>query len=92
MRSLIPLLLLAACGAGGEAAQGNNEAAAPAENGRPFAVRPIATFDEPWAMAFLPGPGTRALITEKKGKLKLLWNEIGRVGNASPMARPTTIQ
>jgi aldose sugar dehydrogenase len=34
-------------------------------------------------MAFLPGPGTRALITEKKGKLKLLWNETGRVGDVA---------
>ncbi|HYJ81911.1 MAG TPA: PQQ-dependent sugar dehydrogenase, partial [Allosphingosinicella sp.] len=75
--SLIPLLLLAACGTGGEAAQGEAEAAA---DGRPFQVAPIATFDEPWAMAFLPGPGPRALITEKKGRLKLLWSDTGRVG------------
>ncbi|HET9640597.1 MAG TPA: PQQ-dependent sugar dehydrogenase [Allosphingosinicella sp.] len=85
MRSLIPLLLLAACSAsGGEAAESNAEAAAQAGgSGRPFEVRPIATFDEPWAMAFLPGPGPRALITEKKGKLKLLWSDTGRVGNVA---------
>lgn len=37
----------------------------------------IARFDEPWAMAFLPGTPL-ALITEKKGKLKL-WEEGGAV-------------
>ncbi|HEX9964775.1 MAG TPA: PQQ-dependent sugar dehydrogenase [Allosphingosinicella sp.] len=82
MRSLIPLLLLAACSAGGEAAESNAEAAAPV-GGKPFAVRPIATFDEPWAMTFLPGPGPRALVTEKKGRLKLLWSDTGRVGDVA---------
>jgi glucose/arabinose dehydrogenase len=81
MRSFIPLLLLAACGAGGEPAEASADAAAQGGSGRPFQVRQITTFDEPWAMAFLPGPGFRALITEKKGRLKLLWNNIGRVGD-----------
>jgi glucose/arabinose dehydrogenase len=83
MRSFIPLLLLAACNAGGEAVESNAEAATPAGGGRPFQVRPIATFDEPWAMAFLPGSGPRALITERKGKLKLLWSDTGRVGEVA---------
>ncbi|HEY0131210.1 MAG TPA: PQQ-dependent sugar dehydrogenase [Allosphingosinicella sp.] len=83
MRSLIPLLLLAACSAGGEAAESNAEAATQAGGGRPFTVRQITIFDEPWAMAVLPGPGQRALITEKKGKLKLLWSEVGRVGDVA---------
>jgi aldose sugar dehydrogenase len=78
MRSFIPLLLLAACG---QAAESNAETAMQGGSGaRPFQARQIATFDEPWAMAFLPGPGPRALITERKGRLKLLWNSIGRVG------------
>lgn len=81
MRSLIPLLLLAACGAGGEPAEASADAAAQGSSGRPFQIRQIAAFDEPWAMAILPGPGLRALITEKKGGLKLLWNNIGRVGD-----------
>jgi glucose/arabinose dehydrogenase len=81
MRSLMPLLLLAACSAGGDTVGGNAQAATPASAGRPFQVRPIATFDEPWALAFLPGAGPRALITERKGKLKLLWSDSGRVGD-----------
>jgi glucose/arabinose dehydrogenase len=41
----------------------------------PFTVQEVATFNEPWAMTFVPG--TRAaLITEKSGKLKL-WQESG---------------
>jgi glucose/arabinose dehydrogenase len=63
LRSLSPLaLLLASCSAQG---------ADPAEAG--IAITDVATFDEPWAMTFLPGTNM-ALITEKKGKLKL-WTE-----------------
>ncbi len=41
----------------------------------PFTVQEVASFNEPWAMTFVPG--TRAaLITEKSGKLKL-WQENG---------------
>lgn len=83
MRSLIPLLLLAACSAGGGAAESDAEAAPGASGAKPFQIRPIATFNEPWAMAFLPGPGPRALITERSGKLKLLWSDSGRVGDVA---------
>ena len=80
MRRFLPLLLLAAC----SASNGSDASAQPASSAaRPFAVRQVAAFDEPWAMAFLPGAGTRALITEKKGRLKLLWNETGRVGDVA---------
>ncbi len=41
----------------------------------PFTVREVASFNEPWAMNFLPG-GKQALITERAGKLKL-WRENG---------------
>ncbi|MBL0914202.1 MAG: PQQ-dependent sugar dehydrogenase, partial [Sphingopyxis sp.] len=41
----------------------------------PFAVQEIASFNEPWAMTFLPG-GRQALVTEKSGKLKF-WQESG---------------
>ncbi|MBJ7438322.1 MAG: PQQ-dependent sugar dehydrogenase [Sphingopyxis sp.] len=41
----------------------------------PFTVQEVASFNEPWAMTFVPG--TRAaLITEKAGRLKL-WQENG---------------
>lgn len=41
----------------------------------PFTVEAVASFNEPWAMAFIPGTKA-ALITEKSGKLKL-WEEGG---------------
>lgn len=41
----------------------------------PFTLTPLATLDEPWAIAFLPGT-RQALITERVGKLKL-WEEGG---------------
>ena len=63
-------MLLPACTATGEAVD-TADAAAPAAGGRPFAVEALAQFNEPWAMAFLPG-GRQALITEKPGRL-LLW-------------------
>lgn len=49
--------------------------AAPAKSvDKPFDVTVIADFEEPWAMTFIPGT-PYALITEKKGKLKLWENE-----------------
>jgi glucose/arabinose dehydrogenase len=43
---------------------------------RPFSVTEVATFDSPWAMAFLPGSGVpltnTALVTEKSGRLWLV--------------------
>jgi glucose/arabinose dehydrogenase len=40
-------------------------------------VTNVATFDEPWAMAFLPGAAS-ALVTERAGALKL-WQASGPV-------------
>lgn len=59
-------LLASACGSGADA---QNKVAS---SGLPFELSEVATFNEPWAMAFLPDG--RALITEKSGKLKL-WRE-----------------
>ena len=44
--------------------------AAQAHGDLPFKVEPIASFDEPWAMAFLPDG--RMLVTEKKGVLRIV--------------------
>jgi glucose/arabinose dehydrogenase len=43
--------------------------AADATAAAPFTTTTLATFDEPWALAFLPDG--RLLVTEKKGALKL---------------------
>lgn len=45
-------------------------ACATAQDSHPFQVTPIATFDRPWAMAFLPDG--RLLVTEKKGRLLIV--------------------
>jgi glucose/arabinose dehydrogenase len=80
--ALLPLLLSAACSASGDAVAAGDGGAAPvqAAAGRPFQVQEIARFEEPWAMTFLPGT-SQALITEKKGKIKLLWSDSGRVSD-----------
>lgn len=43
---------------------------APVRIGNAFVATPVASFEEPWAMTFLPDG--RLLVTEKKGALKLL--------------------
>jgi glucose/arabinose dehydrogenase len=48
--------------------------ASDAEN-NPFVVQAVAEFDEPWAMAFLPDG--RLLVTEKKGRLRLVTTDDG---------------
>jgi len=67
------LLAVAACGASGptSAQSGNIEAAPAAKSGPPFRVAEVATFDSPWAIAFLPG-STTALVTEKPGRIWLI--------------------
>jgi glucose/arabinose dehydrogenase len=52
-------------------------ACASADGPRPFDVEPVASFDEPWAMAFLPDG--RMLVTEKAGRLLV----VDRDGNKS---------
>jgi glucose/arabinose dehydrogenase len=70
---ILPLLLLGSCNGSGEAvAPGNATAAAAPKSadGRPFQVQPVATFDQPWAMTFLPDGA--ALVTQKTGELLLV--------------------
>ena len=65
------LLVLTACGGSPSATAQEG-----ASSERPFSVTPVADFDTPWAMTFLPGSGlpmtNAALITEKDGRLWLL--------------------
>jgi glucose/arabinose dehydrogenase len=69
--TLVSVLALTACNAAGDTS-GNNaataSAAAPA-SGRAFTAQPVAKFNEPWAMTFLPDG--HFLVTEKKGQLRL---------------------
>ena len=64
LRMLLPAALLAACNSqsGAVAQEGTPTAAA-----LPFQVTPVADFDAPWAMTFLPDRSM--LITEKAGTL-----------------------
>jgi glucose/arabinose dehydrogenase len=65
------VLALAACGT-----SASTTAQPTASSDRPFTETPVATFDSPWAMDFIPGSGVRltnvALVTEKGGKLWLV--------------------
>ena len=38
--------------------------------GKPFTIKPVASFDSPWALAFMPDQ--RMLVTEKPGRLWLV--------------------
>jgi len=64
---LLPLLGTALL-LGGCSAQASNESHG--DSVPPFRVTEVATFDQPWAMAFLPDG--RLLVTEKEGALKIL--------------------
>jgi glucose/arabinose dehydrogenase len=46
-------------------------------SGRPFVISPVAIFDSPWAMDFLPGSST-AIVTEKPGRIWLVDLRTGR--------------
>lgn len=65
------VLFLAACGSAPTASSAQRSS-----SDRPFEVTPVADFDSPWAMDFLPGSGVRmtnmALVTERDGDLWLV--------------------
>src|SRR5437764_6392844 len=70
------LLFLAGCGAS------SSKGADAASTGQPFAVSAVATFNSPWAMAFLPG-SAEAIVTEKPGRI---WLVDTRTGGKRPVA------
>ena len=55
---------------------------APAQPAVPFVATPLAAFQSPWAMTFLPGRGVpmtaMALVTEKAGRLWLIDTKGGK--------------
>ena len=67
LSSVLCILLMTAGAAG---AQGINAGDRQPEEKRPFNVREVATFDTPWAIAFLPDG--RMLVTEKPGHIFLV--------------------
>jgi glucose/arabinose dehydrogenase len=69
-------LLLAGCGS-----PTSTTAQPAASSGASFTSTPVATFDNPWALAFLPGTMT-AIVTEKPGRL---WLVDARTGRKQPV-------
>lgn len=72
MRAISIAFFLAATAACGGAPIGGAEAGPTSgrrEGNKPFVATPVATFDQPWAMTFLPDG--RMLVTEKAGRLVL---------------------
>ena len=65
-------VLLASCGVppAGDSAIAQSPAAQ-TQAGAAFAITDVASFDEPWALAFIPG-SDRIVVTEKAGKIKLV--------------------
>lgn len=83
----LSLIAVAACSGGNETVAAENVSGASVlgedqlnRAGRPFDAQPVADFDEPWAMTFLPDG--RLLVTEKRGSLKLMGPD-GRTGTIS---------
>ncbi|MFN3818701.1 PQQ-dependent sugar dehydrogenase [Blastomonas sp.] len=73
LSAALPLILIACTSSEEAVASGDNEtevAAISPVDRLPFQTSQVAAFDEPWAMTFLPDG--RALVTEKKGVLKLV--------------------
>ena len=71
--------MLASCA---NAETGETTASADAATGAPYKASEVATFNEPWAMAFAPGTGV-LFVTEKSGSLKFIETATGKQGTVS---------
>ncbi len=74
-------LALTSC-ANAETGETGETAPAAAADGMPFAVSEVATFEEPWAIAFAPGTAM-LFVTEKAGTVKVLDTASGKTGTVS---------
>lgn len=85
-----PALLLASCAnaeTGETAAQGEGGTVAAATGpDAPFKAAEVATFEEPWALAFAPGTPV-LFVTEKSGQLRFLDTATGQAGTVSGVPR-----
>jgi glucose/arabinose dehydrogenase len=77
LRTLVATTLLAAPLQVACADTAPRQPAAQSLESAPFDVAPVAKLEEPWALAFLPDG--RLLVTEKKGRLRLVAQD-GKVG------------
>lgn len=75
------LLAAPACSAQPQQPAPAPTAASANEGSAPFVITPVADFESPWAMTFLPDG--RLLVTEKDGRLLLV-----RLSGADAMSRP----
>jgi glucose/arabinose dehydrogenase len=85
MNKLVSVLLPCAALALISAACSGTDAATAVRIGNAFVATPVAQFDEPWAMTFLPDG--RLLVSEKPGALKLVNVESKAVGDITGVPR-----
>jgi glucose/arabinose dehydrogenase len=76
-------LALSACGTAALPAQDRPVQA----DRQPFRITPVANFDTPWAMTFLPG-GREALVSEKDGRLWVVNSDTGAKTAVSGVPKP----
>jgi glucose/arabinose dehydrogenase len=74
-------LLVAGCGSSSSTTAQTTSSSTP-----PFSVTPVTTFNNPWALAFLPGT-TSAIVTEKPGRVWLVDVANGRKQPVSGVPR-----
>ena len=80
----LPFILAACNGSTDKAVASDTSAQEPgalntASTGKPFQETAVADFNEPWAMTFLPDG--KLLVTEKKGMLKIVDPQSGKIAD-----------